>query len=272
MSIPIIGNPIGYFDDPIEHTLGVMAELGYDQIEICHCQIPGFPTRELRQQLSEFVSSLGMKLIGSNVPDSPYFQALGSSDDVKVALAGLQRDIDKAVDLGVEYVITFEGRVPPGTTDEILFGRLLDDTCDVLQRGTDYAAERGLDVYIEVHPFTLGTNLELLKALCDRVDRKTFGVCYDPCHFGVGMPSRYVEAVTTLGDHIKLVHFSDSDQTSSELHFPPGRGCLDMDAIVAALREIGYTGRWMLDLFKYPLPNWGAREALPELRKLVATF
>ena len=51
MSIPIIGNPLGYFDDPIEHTLGVMAELGYDQLEICHCQIPEFPTSALRQQL-----------------------------------------------------------------------------------------------------------------------------------------------------------------------------------------------------------------------------
>ena len=84
MSIPVIGNPLGYFDDPLEHSLEVMAEVGYDQIEICHCQIPQFSTPELRQQLSEFVRSLGMRLIGSNVPDSPYFQMLNSSDDVKV--------------------------------------------------------------------------------------------------------------------------------------------------------------------------------------------
>ena len=132
MSIPIIGNPLGYFNDPLEATLPMMAELGYDQIEIWHCQITDFRTPALRQQFAEFIESLGMKLVGSNVPDSPYFQMLNSSDDVKVALAGLKRDIDIAQDLGVEYVITYEGRVPPGATQELIMGRLLDDTVSLL--------------------------------------------------------------------------------------------------------------------------------------------
>ena len=272
MSIPIIGNPIGYLDDPLERTLEVMAELGYDQIEICHCQIAGFPTPELRLQLREFIESLGMKLVGSNVPDSPYFQALNSRDDVKVALAGLQRDIDIAVDLGVDYLITYEGRVPPGTTGSTLLGRLLDDTAELLKRGTEYAAQRSIDVYIEVHPFTLGTNIEFLTRLCDRVCTDEFGVCYDPCHFGVGMPDGYIDAIRTLDRHVKIVHYCDSDRRSSELHFPPGRGSLDMDGIVQALRDIRFAGRWMLDLFKYPLPNRGAREALPALRQLLASL
>jgi len=272
VSIPIIGNPLGYFDDPIEHTLGVMAELGYDQLEICHCQIPEFPTSALRQQLSEFIESLGMKLVGSNVPDSPYFQMLTSSDDVKVALAGLQRDIDIGVDLGVEYLITFEGRVPPGTTQSVLFGRLLDDTVGLLKRGCEYAAERNIEVFIEVHPFTLGVNVEFLAKLYDGIAMDNFGICYDPCHFAVGDPDGYVDAIRTLDHRIKIVHFCDGDTKSSELHFPPGRGCLDMEGMVQALRDIKFSGRWMLDLFKYPLPSWGAREALPAFRELLATF
>ena len=258
MSIPIVGNPLGFFQDPLEVTLERMRDLGYDQIELCHSQIPDFRTTALRRQLREFVDSLGMSLVGSNVPDSPYFQTLESSDDVKVALAGLQRDIDIAADLGVRYLITYEGRVPAGATDALITGQLLDDTVHLLREAADYAADRDIDVWIEVHPFTLGTRLDFLVALCDRIDRQNFGVVYDACHFAVGIPDGYVDAIGRLGQRIKMVHFSDGDQRSSELHFPPGRGCLDLKAILQALRSIAFSGRWMLDLYLYPLPAWGS--------------
>ena len=269
MAKPIIGNPFVFFNDPLETTLPIMAELGYDQIEICHSQITDFRTPELRGQFREYVESVGMKLIGSNVPDSDYFQTLNSSDDVKVALAGIQRDIDISVDLGVEYLITFEGRVPTDATHEIIFGRLLDDTVELLRQASAYAAQRNIEIQIEVHPFTLGTNLDFSVQLHDRVDMDNFGFVYDSCHFAVGLPDGYIDAIGTLGHRIKHVHFSDSDKRSSELHFPPGRGCLDMDGIVAALKKIRFSGYWMLDLYLYPLPAWGSREGILYTRKVL---
>lgn len=270
MPIPIIGNPLGYCHDPLEATLPLMAELGYDHIEICHSQIADCKTPELRRQFSEYIDSLGMKLVGSNVPDSAYFQTLHSSEDVKVALAGIQRDLDIAVDLGVQYLITYEGRIPSGATEELIFGRILDDTVQLLQQATAYAAERNIDVLIEVHPFTLGINLDFAVLLCDRIDMPNFGIAYDSCHFAVGLPDGYVDAIRALDHRIKHVHFSDSDKRSSELHFPPGRGCLDMDAIVQALKDIKFSGCWMLDLYLYPLPIHGSREGLAYMRKFLS--
>ena len=272
MAIPIVGNPLGYFQDPLEVTLERMRDLGYDEIELCHSQIRDFRTAELRGQLSEFVTSLGMRLVGSNVPDSDYFQALESSEDVKVALAGLERDIDMAVDLGMRYLITYEGRIPPGATDTLIFGRLLDDTVGLLAAAADYGAARNIDVWIEVHPFTLGTRLEFLVELCDRIGRSNFGIVYDACHFAVGLPDGYIEAIDRLGDRIKMVHFSDSDQRSSELHFPPGRGCLDLEGILEALRRIDFAGPWMLDLYLYPVPAWGSREGLAWMRDKLSNW
>ena len=265
----IIGNPLGFFNDPLETTLPIMAELGYDQIEICHSQLTDYRTPELRGQFREYVESLGMKLIGSNVPNSAYFQTLHSSDDVKVALAGIQRDIDISVDLGVEYLITFEGRVPTGATDKIIFGRLMDDTVELMRQASVYAAQRSIELQIEVHPFTLGTNLDFALQLHDRVDMDNFGFVYDSCHFAVGLPDGYIDAIVTLGHRIKAIHLSDSDKRSSELHFPPGRGCLDMEGIVAALKKIRFSGYWMLDLYLYPLPAWGSRVGIPYIRKVL---
>ena len=272
MSTPIIGNPVGFFHDPLETTLPLMAELGYDQIEICHSQIPEYKTPKLREQFHEFVRSLGMQLVGSNVPNSDYFQTLNDPEDVKVALAGIQGDLDIAVDLGVQYLITFEGRVPAGASEQQLFGRILDDTVDLLQKASQYAAEREIDLLIEVHPFTLGINVEFAVQLCDRVNMENFGIAYDPCHFGVGLPDGYIDAIGTLSHRIKHVHFSDSDKKSSEVHFPPGRGCLDMEGIVRALQNIHFSGCWMLDLFLYPLPIWGSKEGIPYMREMLASL
>jgi sugar phosphate isomerase/epimerase len=92
-------------------------------------------------------------------------------------------------------------------------------------------------------------------------------VLYDCCHFGVGKPKGYIEAIRTLGKRIKYIHFSDSDQRTSELHFPPGMGRLDIDGIVNAFAEIGYKGDISLDTFGYPLPDEASRIGLPVLKK-----
>jgi sugar phosphate isomerase/epimerase len=101
------------------------------------------------------------------------------------------------------------------------------------------------------------------------VDSKYFGVLYDSCHFGVGKPKGYIEAIKVLGKRIKHIHFSDSDQRTSELHYPPGKGKLDLDGIVTAFVETGYSGTISLDTFGYPLQNEAARIGLPVLKKAI---
>jgi sugar phosphate isomerase/epimerase len=105
--------------------------------------------------------------------------------------------------------------------------------------------------------------------LCDRLDSPDFGVVYDCCHFGVGLPDHYIDAIRRLGRRIHHVHFSDSDKVSSELHYAPGTGCLDLSGIVAALKEIGFDGTMMLDLWLYPLPEEGSRIGVPFVRNVL---
>mgnify|MGYP004397354381 CR=1 FL=1 len=57
--------------------------------------------------------------------------------------------------------------------------------------------------------------------------------------------------------------------------FRPPKGAFlsrqEVDAIVRALKEINFSGCWMLDLYLYPLPVWGSREGLESMRKTLAS-
>jgi sugar phosphate isomerase/epimerase len=102
-----------------------------------------------------------------------------------------------------------------------------------------------------------------LIALCDALPSEYFGVTFDFCHYGVGRPHDYVQAVGKLGHRIRHIHFSDSDLESSELHFAPGSGSMDIDALVGAFCDIGYRGSLALDLYGNPTPIAAARDCAP---------
>jgi sugar phosphate isomerase/epimerase len=106
-----------------------------------------------------------------------------------------------------------------------------------------------------------------LISLCDALDADRFGVTFDFCHYGVGRKNDYTNAVRNLGHRIKHIHFSDSDQQTSELHFPPGAGRMDFSALLNAFRDIHYAGTITLDLYGYPMPVQALAPSAEELRK-----
>ena len=259
----VIGNPMIFRQLPLETALRKMVELGYDALELWPPQVRDCRTPQLRRRLAEQVASLGLKLVRLNAADPDYFKALGSRADVPAVLAGLKADIDAAAELGISQLLTYEGRRPANRGREEIFGWVLDATKDLFEQALRHARTKGVSLSVEVHPFTLGIDLDWLVALCDRLDSPDFGVVYDCCHFGVGLPQGYIDAIGRLGRRIHHVHFSDSDQVSSELHYAPGTGCLDLAGIVAALKEVGFRGSLMLDLWLYPLPEEGSRIGVP---------
>ena len=58
---------------------------------------------------------------------------------------------------------------------------------------------------------------------------------------------------------VNHVHFSDTDCVTSELHFPPGRGVLDLDAIMGRLSGLEVAVAW--DLFGWPAPRAAIRDS-----------
>lgn len=265
----LIGNPMAFRQLPLEMALEKARSAGYEALELWPPQIAECRTPDLRRQLANRMADLGIDLIRLNCADRDYFQSLESPSDVPAALVGLQADIEMAADLGMSQLLTWEGRRSATHTDADVSGWLLEATAKLFQQACRYGRERGVSLTVEIHPFTLGIDVDWLIRLCDLVDDSGFCVTYDCCHFAVGLPNDYVKAITQLGDRIGHVHFSDSDKESSELHFAPGTGCLDLEGIVSALEQIDFKGTMMLDLWLYPLPDYGTEIGIPYVRDVI---
>ena len=136
---------------------------------------------------------------------------------------------------------------------------------DGFRRACEIAAQAGIKVAIEPHPYRWVSSGQGMLRLIEKVGADNFGFNFDPSHlFPAGDMPHYV--VLSLGKRIFNTHFSDNEGHTNA-HWRPGRGKIDWTAIFAALKAIGYTGVITLELEDAPgASHWSHfREATPEL-------
>ncbi len=260
----ICGNSITFEDYPLEEACQRLAASGCNAVEMWKPHLAGCKTPTLMAHFREFAAELGLELWGLNVVGADYFAPFGSRENYDRTLAGLKEDVDYAIELGVQDVMIWEGLRPE---DDRPDADLLAVLVSLFGESIDYARPKGVRFTAEPHPFTLGMDNQFMKQLCDGLDRACFGVLFDFCHYGVGQPETYVKAIYDLGARIEHLHYSDTDGVTSELHFPPGKGVLDLAAMNQALSAIGFAGTSTLDLYGYPVPESAYRWGLPLYRE-----
>jgi sugar phosphate isomerase/epimerase len=256
---------ISFKDYPLEEAIGRMKRAGYDGWEVFTPQVAKVKTPELLEQFVEYSKRAGLEVCALNDNDSDQFRPFDSESGFERTLQLMKEGVRLASALHVRDVMYWEGVRPRGDnrSDE----ELLKVATRLYKEAISYSSRFGVRFLVEPHPFSLGMNLEYLVKLCDALDSRYFGVLYDTCHFGVGKPKGYIESILYLGKRIRYIHFSDSDLRTSELHYPLGKGKLDIDGIVDAFAAIGYDGQISLDTWGYPLPEETSRIGIPVLRK-----
>ena len=256
-------NAVSFYEHrSIEEICRLVRAAGFDSMEVS--RLPFFEkltTSETRRCFREWVGSLGLDLYGFDawVEFDPYAARAATVE-------GFARAIAFAADLQLGQVIAHDGFAP------VWKGRRKADCLRTLislyREVGAMAADRGLAVVLEPHPDTLSMDNDFAVDLIDGIGRDNVGLVYDSCHYGVGQPDTYVEAIAVLGQRIRHLHLSDGDGRTYALHLPFGEGRLDVGAIVAALRAIPFTGTLTNDLYGYPLIEAGARHNAPLLRQL----
>ena len=261
----LCGNSITFQDYTAEEACQRLAAAGCNAVEMWPPHLAGCRTPSLLQQFREFAAELGLELWGYNAVGADYFQPFGAQENYDRTLAGLKADVDHALELGVADVMVWEGRRPPDS--DIPDADLLAVLVSLFTEAIDYARPKGARFTAEPHPFTLGMDNDFMKQLCDQLDRAHFGVLFDFCHYGVGQPKTCVDAIYDLGARIEHLHYADTDGVTSELHYPPGKGALDLAAMNKALADIGFAGTSTLDMYGYPVPEQGYLWGLPLYRE-----
>jgi sugar phosphate isomerase/epimerase len=256
-------NAVSFHENPsIEDICRIVRRSGFDSIELSR---PSFYNKLItpgtRAAFARWLAELGLSMYGFDawVEMNPYTAAAET-------LAGFQGAIAFAADLKLGMIITHDGW--KRTIDNRKPSECLDVLIPFFRNVADMADDAGLDVALEPHPDTLSMDDSFAIDLVDGIGRKNVGLVYDCCHYGVGQPDSYVRAIERLGRRIRHVHFSDGDRVTYALHLPLGDGELDLNAIVAALKSIGFCGTLTNDLYNYPLLEHGARHNAERIRQV----
>jgi sugar phosphate isomerase/epimerase len=128
-----------------------------------------------------------------------------------------------------------------------------------------YAAERGVDLTVEAinryETDFLNTGAETL-AFIDDVGAPNVGLLLDTFHMNIEEAS-LTDAILTAGDRLHHVHLVDSNRQA------PGQGHIDFEAIIATLKQIGYTGYLSGEMLPWPDDDTSSRNFIEYVSKLL---
>ena len=258
-------NAVSFHENPsIEAICNTVRRAGFDSLEISR---PPFydklTTSGLRRRFADWAAAQGLSLYGFDcwVDVRPY-------DRLEETLAEFHRAVDWAAELNLGMIITHDPWA--GVNGHRTPGDCLKANVELFRRVAALCAGKGLRLVFEPHPDTLSIQdawaIDFIDAIAEGGAPGQVGILYDCCHYGVGRPDEYVEAIGKLGSRILHVHYSDGDRRTYALHLPIGDGELDLSAVVAALKTIDYRGTLTNDLFNYPLLEEGARRNVEPIR------
>lgn len=261
------GSSITFEDYPLEEALRLMRDLGFTRVEMWKGHLKRCKTEKLRQAFTKVArEEFGLEMGAFNAVGESYYRPFGTDQELQQTLEGLKTDLRFALSLGVKDVLIWEGVRPHGYSDQECEQRLLPRLIELFRATIKVAELHNARFLVEPHPFTVGMTDRFLINLFDTLDSPHFGVLYDCCHFGVGQPRDYIGAIHRLGRRIRHIHYSDSDQLTSELHYAPKSGSLDLQGILEAFKKIDFDGTLTLDLYGNPTPMSAARQCAPDLR------
>jgi sugar phosphate isomerase/epimerase len=247
----------------VEAAAAELAAIGFDGMEVFVGQVgPGIvevPLFEAHaRSVAEAVRGAGLAVTALNTAGSRDFDPVG---DAAASVEALARGLRLAAAMQAERVLVWDGRA--NATDAAAAPRRL---AACIARAGDAS---GLDdvprVSVELHPFTFALAHGLLEETAAALREVGATICLDYCHFGVALGPGFAEALTpSVLEAVDHVHWADTDCATSELHFPPGRGVLDLEAIDRHLEGRELSVAW--DLFGWGAPRLALREGFARYR------
>jgi len=258
--------PLALLTGNFDEKLAKAKDLGYDGVELMICDPSKLDSDDIRSALARR---------GLEVPQIVTGELFGTEG---LALVHPDPAICETAMQRAKGIIEFAGALGGGTMVNIgrLRGRV--DWLDGDERPK--ARRRFIQAFQALADYAMPHSVRITLEPCNRyevdfvrssregidvaadVDRPNFGLMLDVFHMNIEDPS--IEgAFREVGSLLWHVHIADSNR------LPPGQGHLDFAAIVATLREIGYTGYLSAEMQPLPDPDTAARLTAEQMRRWV---
>lgn len=136
---------------------------------------------------------------------------------------------------------------------------------DPIAKETELTVEERLDRNVEklklieahIAPMKIRVCLENLRSLAGNVDEllymlahldsSHFGICLDTGHLNLTDPDQE-QFILKAGDHLTALHIADNEGKTDQHMMPFGRGNVDFEKVVKALKQIDYHGLFNLEI------------------------
>ncbi len=269
---------------PVRDGLRKAAEVGAEGVQVYAVageMAPENMDSGARKDFKGFCAELGLEIAAlcGDLGGHGFQAAEENADRVERS----KRIVDLAVDLGTSVVTTHIGLVPENTSSQTYAA--MRDACRELG---EYAKGVGVTFAIETGPETA----VCLKSFLDDVGSPGIGVNMDPANLVMVVADDPVEAVRTFKGYIVHTHAKDGvrfkpcdpkqvydafaeggveglDMGKLFEEVPLGKGGVEWDAYLAALRETGFSGFLTIEREVGDDPATDIREAVKFLREKI---
>jgi len=231
----------------VDEEIDLVRGAGARRIQVYRNWLVATPAAAIRRHLEDagLAADSLHAYIELEMLDGPTFDL--SAADASVREAGLEiarHETQFARDLGCRDIIVHP--VGPGDTQGDTFRP--DTFRASAERLAQLAEAAGVRYLVEnMPPPMFGQDAALLRTIVDEVDSPHLGLTYDAGHAHVA--KRPVQIVHDMGPRLWGVHLHDNAGAEDD-HLLPGMGTLPFDDVAAALAAIGFSGTFMLEIYR----------------------
>ncbi len=257
----------------LQKTIDILADAGYDAIDFSQSSSSIYeekPNKEYYTEMRKYAEAQGVYF---NQSHAPFHSSSCDSEWNKKRFGEIATSLQRASFLGVRNVIVHPCQHLEYDVEgnpERLFEYNMKFYADLIP----YCEEYGINVALEnmwqstgkiINHSTCSRAEEFIRYI-DTLSNPCFVACLDIGHAAL-VREDVSDFIKKLGkDRLKCLHVHDVDGTD-DLHTLPYYGSVNWDKVMAALKEIGYTGEFTYeaDGFMSKLPA----EIMPAAEKFM---
>jgi sugar phosphate isomerase/epimerase len=261
-----------YLNYSIEETIARIASLGYEGIELLADVPHAWPASllpERKKAIRECLEQNQLKISNVNAfmmnaiadPRQPYWHPSWIEPDRDyraIRREHTRRALQLAKELGAANIQT----EPGGPLAEGQKWKAAADIFyDEIMPCVEVAEKLEIALLIEPEPGLMIETFEQYLEFADRLDSPWVGLNFDIGH-AYCMQQEPQEWVARMAPHTKHYHLEDIASTRKHAHLIPGRGAIDIPAVLREIEKSGYQGWITVELYPYiENPDEAGREA-----------
>jgi sugar phosphate isomerase/epimerase len=237
-------------------TIKIISSLGYKGIEIMADVPHAYPKQLTSSDISEIHQVLNENgLAVSNVnafmhhADGDTYHPSWIEEDPNLRAKRVSYTLD-CIDLARDLGATCISTEPGGPLDGLSRNLGLEMFKEGLAKVGPSAREKGIRILIEPEPGLLIENSTQFLELFAELDPDVFGINFDVGHFFC-VGENVSDLIRRMQQYIHHFHLEDIAATREHRHLMLGDGAIDLEDVLATIKEINYSGFITVELYTY---------------------